>query len=110
MPFSVRGLVASNSAANEWCAYVTPPASSSPAAIRTPTIRTFIFSSVSGPVVLAQVPGHLFARHPPKVPGALPRARVGAGILDRNLISQRIEIGPGQPLDQPQLLGVRQPA
>src|SRR5262245_12483904 len=60
----------------------------------------------SGTVVLTQMPRQLFVRHPAKRRTAGPRPRVGAGILDGDLVLHRVEISARKPLDQFQLVGV----
>src|SRR6185503_2955294 len=133
MPLSVIGLLASNSAANEWCA-CTAPAVSINAARMPPNRYLLIFtpSTPQGadpallyfrtyslcermprklwPIVLAEINRQLLAAHPPKRPGGLPVPRVGRWIAHRHLVFQRVEIGPGEALDQTQLIGVRQAA
>src|SRR5688572_22286844 len=48
--------------------------------------------------------------HPAERPAARPGSRICAGVLYRYFVSQRVEIHPREPLDQPKLIGVRQPA
>src|SRR3954447_20104856 len=61
-------------------------------------------------IVLTEEVRRLLAGHPLQIPAALPRPRVGAGIVDRRFVVQRAEVRTGEALDQVQLLGVRQAA
>src|SRR5205085_2673784 len=63
-------------------------------------------SGQSRPVVLAIRDRQILARHPLQRPARRPRARVRAGIIDRNVVLQRIEVGARESFDQVKLLGV----
>src|SRR5215467_6351735 len=56
------------------------------------------------------MPRHLFARHPPQRPRRRPRPGVGAGIVHRQIVFERIQIRTRYFLYQLQLVRVRQAA
>src|SRR5262249_33536924 len=66
--------------------------------------------SSSWSIVLAEVFRHVLAGHPAQRPPRGPLARVGARILDCDIVTQRVEIRARQPLDEVKLAGVRQAA
>src|SRR5690606_30244280 len=66
--------------------------------------------SRSGPVVLAEIRRQILAPDPAQLPAALPRPRISARIVDRDLVPQRVEIRPREALDQAEPVRVRQAA
>src|SRR5688572_19886602 len=60
-------------------------------------------------IVLAVV-GRQIIGHPLKGPRGLPRPRIGARVVDRDLVSQRVVITAGEALDEVQQVGMWQPA
>src|SRR5215831_7879432 len=54
--------------------------------------------------------GHFLVRHPAEGPAGRPRTRISAGIVHREVVLQRVVIGPRDLLDQLQLIGVWQTA
>src|SRR4030081_2321024 len=70
----------------------------------------FVFVITSRPVVLAQMPRHFFPCHPAKRQTARPRSRVRAGVLDRDIVLQSVEVRARESLDEPKLIGVRKTA
>src|SRR5436190_307925 len=116
MPFSVMGLLASNSAANEWCARTVPAASTRPTATSPPSMYARMsvllllpycvcrsHAGVVGtlrPVVLAKVDRQRLAANPAHRPAARPGPRVGPGIVHRHLVPHRVQIDPRELLDE----------
>src|SRR5688572_11106395 len=124
MPVSLTGFAASNSAENEWCANAAP-VMSRPATIKAATVRTFIVQSSKTtrgnerpcgdygrlrPVVLTEINRQIFAADPAQIPGARPRLRVSAGVVNRDLVAQRVVVGTRETLDECELVRMRQAA
>src|SRR6476620_3738164 len=61
-------------------------------------------------VVLAVVSGHVLTRHPAHCPARRPLPCISTQIVDRDLVLERVEIGPREFLNQSKLVGVRQAA
>src|SRR5712691_8509124 len=111
----VSGLPASNSAENEWCAANGPAARRTTDATKPPKMYALMsilrleFHGLRS-VVLTNMNGQFLAGHPAKGPRRGPRFRVCAGVVNRQIVFQRVEIRPSEPLGQLELLGVRKTA
>src|SRR5437870_826737 len=61
-------------------------------------------------IVLAKILRHVLAGHPPQRPARRPRPRVGARIVDGDIVAQSVEVRARKAFDEMELLRVRQPA
>src|SRR5258706_12514057 len=56
------------------------------------------------------MPGDFLVRHPAERPAGRPRPGIRAGVVHREVVLQRVVVGPRRLFNQLQLIGVRQAA